>query len=309
MQTNHIDRLDPALMRPGRIDRRIRYTLATGAQARGLFERLFKDAEAEAEAEADVRSESVEGDGIAHLRDGPQDADPEKIAARKSGLKPPLDVSPEDRHAEPTTPVPGLGLSPPADSAAARKISDEQLTGLAQQFAAALRDYEFSPAELQGYLLSNRERPIAAAAEMGAWVARQRAERQEKEELKAERKERVRAARAKMEAARAFHHQQQYAPYPPFPGPPPPPPLALPPPNLSPSPTPTPTPPPNNGGDADETAVPPAAPLLAAAPTIAPASPPSVPLAIPTPDFRPTLDLDYPGPPLPKIVNGINGTA
>jgi hypothetical protein len=82
-------------------------------------------------------------------------------------------------------------MSPPAASATSRKISDEQLTGLAQQFAGALRDHEFSPAELLGYLLSNRERPIAAA-EMGAWVARQRAERQEKEDLKAERKERTR---------------------------------------------------------------------------------------------------------------------
>ncbi|KAJ6605004.1 P-loop containing nucleoside triphosphate hydrolase protein, partial [Mycena sp. CBHHK59/15] len=106
--TNYVDRLDPALMRPGRIDRRIRYTLATCAQAKGLFERLFKDAD---------------------------------------------------------------------------------LARLAGQFAASMRDYEYSTAELQGYLLSNRDRPVGAAAEMGAWVARQRAERQAKEKLAGERKE------------------------------------------------------------------------------------------------------------------------
>ncbi|KAJ6544059.1 P-loop containing nucleoside triphosphate hydrolase protein [Mycena capillaripes] len=222
--TNHVDRLDPALMRPGRIDRRVRYTLATGAQARGLFERLFEDAEVDEE-------------------------------------------------------------------------SDGELAELAQQFASALHDYEFSPAELQGYLLSNRERPIAAAAEMGAWVARQRAERQEKEDLKAERKERMCDARAKMEAARFQHQQQQYGPYPPFPvyplgllPPPPPPPLS-------------PSPPASHSGGADMAAVPPAAPLEAV-PIAAPASPLGAPLpALPTPD------LDLPELPLPKFVNGINGTS
>lgn len=42
-QTNHADRLDPALLRPGRFDRRIRYELATRKQAYDIFRRLFSD--------------------------------------------------------------------------------------------------------------------------------------------------------------------------------------------------------------------------------------------------------------------------
>ncbi|KAF7365564.1 hypothetical protein MVEN_00429700 [Mycena venus] len=297
--TNYIDRLDPALMRPGRIDRRIRYTLATGAQARGLYERLFKD------AEVDVESENRPSATTEEPLSAPLATDLEQPST--SGPSPPLDISPDrDEPIIPdvsgvsvTVPIATADPSPPPPSP--RKISDGQLTELAQQFAAAVRDYEFSPAELQGYLLSNRERPIAAAAEMGSWVAQQRTERQEKADLKAERKERMRAARAKMEAAR--FHQHQYGPYPPFPPPLPlgvlPPPL--PPPILSPSPTPS--PPLGQGGDADVAAVSPAAPL-AAPTTVAPASPLCVP-----PITMPTPNLDQPVPCIPKLVNGINGTS
>jgi chaperone BCS1 len=41
MTTNHLDRLDPALIRPGRADVRLRVGDATADQARRLFERFF----------------------------------------------------------------------------------------------------------------------------------------------------------------------------------------------------------------------------------------------------------------------------
>ncbi|KAJ6469539.1 hypothetical protein DFH09DRAFT_1479103 [Mycena vulgaris] len=251
--------------------------------ARGLFERLFKDAE----GDLDSRGRSAWEGG----------ADPQlDVDLKIAG--PPLSPTP-------AATAPPLSEAPPTPGPALRTLSD---TELAQQFTAAMRDYEFSPAELQGYLFSNRERPIAAAAKMGGWVVRQRAKRQENEERKTERKERMRMQRAKMEAAR---FQQQFGAYP------------FPPPPLGSSSvvdithTPVGSTPPvpafvAPSGDADVVAVPPAANSPAAATTAAPASPPCVSPATPGMDLE---DPESPEPPdvlavlpQPTLVNALNRT-
>eukprot|EP00026_Physarum_polycephalum_P009590 Phypoly_transcript_09718.p1 GENE.Phypoly_transcript_09718~~Phypoly_transcript_09718.p1 ORF type:complete len:112 (-),score=25.03 Phypoly_transcript_09718:310-645(-) len=41
MTTNHVDRLSPALMRPGRIDRKFLFDFASRSQIRAMFEQFF----------------------------------------------------------------------------------------------------------------------------------------------------------------------------------------------------------------------------------------------------------------------------
>ena len=119
-----MDHLDPALLRPGRIDRKIQYKLATREQATALFLRFF-----------------------------PQSY-----------------ITFEDSEAS--------------------SVTEKQLKlgKLANTFSQGVPEYEFSTAELQGYLLSFKKHPEQAATGISAWVEQERIERKERKEREIERK-------------------------------------------------------------------------------------------------------------------------
>jgi hypothetical protein len=60
MTTNHKDKLDPALIQPGRVDRAVEFTAASQAQAKGLFKNMFLEhSSEELESLAEQFSEKV----------------------------------------------------------------------------------------------------------------------------------------------------------------------------------------------------------------------------------------------------------
>ena len=142
MTTNHLEKLDKALIRPGRVDMIVHFGLADKEMTASIFRAIFSH---------------LEGD------DGPEpvekwDDDPE---ARKSRAE---------------------------EKARKRAEADAHVEVLAEEFAAKVPAHEFSPAELQGYLLKNKRDPKAAVAGVDEFVAATRKDRREKELKEAEEK-------------------------------------------------------------------------------------------------------------------------
>ncbi|KAJ4474945.1 P-loop containing nucleoside triphosphate hydrolase protein [Lentinula aciculospora] len=158
--TNHIERLDPALSRPGRMDVWVNFTHATKWQAEGIFKCFFPSQPANPVAPNSSASSS--SSSIATVTDASQKNLP--VPRRKT-----------------THSIPPL--------------SEEEISTLAKAFAEAIPEDELSVAALQGYLLKNKTRPRECVEEVAEWIVQ---ERQTREKLKKEKAEKE--AKEKKEA-------------------------------------------------------------------------------------------------------------
>jgi len=79
--------------------------------------------------------------------------------------------------------------------------SASRLSELANQFAESVPADEFSTAELQGYLLMCKMKPVEAVSGIAEWIEQERAEKREREEREEKRKEKLRESRLKAKTA------------------------------------------------------------------------------------------------------------
>ncbi|KAL1874592.1 hypothetical protein Plec18167_005824 [Paecilomyces lecythidis] len=120
MTTNHIEKLDAALLRPGRVDMSIAFNYSDTATIRDLYFAIYGD-------ETRQRQRAKSGSPKSSLKEKP-----------KSHL----------RHG----------------------LSNEQVKLLAAEFASVVPSGEFSPAEIQGYLLRHKHEPEKAVQTAAEWV-------------------------------------------------------------------------------------------------------------------------------------------
>jgi len=131
MTTNHIEKLDNALTRPGRIDRIITFQKTTTEVAKQMFQSFY----------------------------APKDIENPTSWAIQDYVK--------RKHSSCDYPS-----------------SEWELEHMASQFVEGLPEGEFSPAQLQGYLLMYKYRPDKAITNPAAWVQFAREEEAKKEQEK-----------------------------------------------------------------------------------------------------------------------------
>ncbi|KAH8093231.1 hypothetical protein BXZ70DRAFT_1036096 [Cristinia sonorae] len=178
--TNHIERLDPALSRPGRMDVWINFKNATKWQAEGIFKCFF----------------------------------PSKPSTQQQGSSSsstPASQDPKDPTSQENLAVPKRKRS----VILAPSLSEEEIAILAKRFGESIPDDEFSVASLQGYLLKNKTRPRECVEEVQAWIVQERETRarlkKEKEEREAKEKKEVSRELAREEKEKKEQEEKEKA--------------------------------------------------------------------------------------------------
>jgi len=149
MTTNHPEKLDAALVRPGRVDRKVEFRLAMKEQVRELFIRMYAAGEESPEPKATMNGKATNGSVKASAHQKRQ----------LNGHLKSADAS-KDRSAS---------------------ISRSDLEELAAEFASYVPDDTFTPAEVQNLLMRYKEEPRAALREVQDWM-KETLEEKEKQE-------------------------------------------------------------------------------------------------------------------------------
>lgn len=143
MTTNHPENLDEALTRPGRVDIRIPFTLATRTQIKDIFMRMYG---------TDMRKSLSRSHTVNATQKRPSNP---KRRATKSVSE---DGDDEDNIEDLLFEKP---ISQTLDKAALKRKAED--------FADMLPEGVFSPAAIQGYLLTRKREPQRALDEACAW--------------------------------------------------------------------------------------------------------------------------------------------
>jgi chaperone BCS1 len=149
MTTNKPEKLDDALIRPGRVDLQVAFGNATQRQIKELFERMYT---------SDKPSTVTK---LAHTVTNGAIQKPLKPAStRLNVLTPPATPTKEKTEKSAFSP-----LIP-----ASCGLPERTLDQIAADFASKIPDDKFSPAEVQGFLLKRKKNPQKALAEIRRWV-------------------------------------------------------------------------------------------------------------------------------------------
>ena len=157
--TNKYDSLDPALCRPGRMDIHMEFKLASRYQARELFKCFFM-------LDSDLKVEEVkkvkDDDGDSGYSSGTEEEKEQELGVRVQ------ETLVSDKKANGISEKHTRCRSKPTHHLAIAEVEK-----LADEFADAIPEREFSMASLQGYLMGYKVAPVAAVKNAAIWVTKE----------------------------------------------------------------------------------------------------------------------------------------
>ena len=165
MTTNHIEKLDKALLRPGRVDMTIGVGFASLSAIRGLFAAIYTPLKGDLPP-GFVGSTKPKSSG-AQMNGVPWEKG--TLATSEKG--------PVHSTASPSTKPRAVH-----NSAFSHQYTTEEVRVFADRFAEAIPADEFTPAEIQGYLLKHKYDPKVAVENASSWVHTVQEERRKSEE-------------------------------------------------------------------------------------------------------------------------------
>jgi chaperone BCS1 len=166
MTTNHPEKLDEALIRPGRVDHQVAFGNATQLQVKELFERMYTN---------DLPRTKL-------ILSSPSTSSPAPAASSTSSI--PNNEKEKDDCTPPLPPIKTTASGTANGTANSAvmvsngkaeelkdvELSPKELSEEAGKFAEHIPDDMFSPAEIQGFLLKRKKDPRLAVLEVGKWV-------------------------------------------------------------------------------------------------------------------------------------------
>ncbi|KAM3068066.1 hypothetical protein ACMFMF_009432 [Clarireedia jacksonii] len=190
MTTNHIEKLDEALIRPGRVDMSIHFNLASRENIEMIFKSIYATLEGDYPDARDSASESSSSSRGRSPASNTGSVDSTK-SRRGFHHKHPRTTSRDRRAKE------NLQRIIAAEEEQNRIEEEERVAKLAVEFSKRVPENKFSPAEIQGYLLKHKRSAEAAVEGAETWAKerqqeKERAKLKEKEEEKRREKERER---------------------------------------------------------------------------------------------------------------------